>query len=87
MSVVSTAVAADCTADTRDRASSPEDKDRRAAWGSHCMATPTEERHYCTATAAGRRARAGTAAEVCTADIDRNGVVGSSSPRHAFIDA
>lgn len=81
------AVAADCTADMKDRALSPEDKDIRAAWRSHCMATPTEERHYCTATAAGRRARAGTAVEVCTADIDRNGVVGSSSPRPAFIDA
>lgn len=41
-------------------------------------------RHDCMGIAAGRRAQAGTAAGGCIADIDRNWVVGSSSPRHVF---
>lgn len=41
-------------------------------------------RHDCMGIAAGRRAQAGIAAGGCIADIDRNWVVGSSSPRHVF---
>ena len=47
-------------------------------------ATTKGARHDCMGTAAGRRAQAGTAAGGCIADIDRNWVVGSSSPRHVF---
>ncbi len=47
-------------------------------------ATTKGARHDCMGIAAGRRAQAGTAAGGCIADIDRNWVVGSSSPRHVF---
>lgn len=81
------AVVVDCTVGMSNKASSPGDEGKRAVWRSRCTAAPTEERHYCTATAAAGCARAGTVEEVCTADIDRHWVVGSSSPRHELIRA
>lgn len=47
----------------------------------YCMAMAKGPQHCCISTAAGGRGRTGTADEGCT-DIDRNWVVGSSSPRY-----
>lgn len=81
------AAAADCTVDMSNRASSPGVESKRDVWRSRCTAPPTEERHCCTATAAAGYGFAGTVEEVCTAGIDRNWAVGSSSPRHVLIHA
>lgn len=65
--------------DRQGRASSP--GGRLAVCCSHCMARVTECRHCCRATAAADLVPAlFDTAGVYTAGIDRNGVVGSSSP-------
>lgn len=79
------AATADCTVDMYDMASPCGVVRSPAVCHSHYRRPPAEERHYCKENAVEGHGRAGTAAEVCTVDIDLDSVVESSLPRHVLI--